>query len=107
MKDILWVIAGFNVLYLVYALWRHTANKTSSSEQSIADRVRVLDIPEDMLSAKPVAKSVHLKAAESAASTPENWWEAKIQRPQGVRTSRRRHLDHNQLILSDLDRDFS
>ena len=95
MQDILWILAAANLGYLVYALTKNS-KKTS---RSVADRVRVLDVPENMLMAQPVPKKVTIK---EQAETSDNWWEAKIQGSQG-RVSRRKNLEPEQMLLSDLD----
>jgi hypothetical protein len=95
MQDILWIMAIANMVYLAFALRKNSTKIVSS----VADRVRVLDVPENMLSAQPVPKKVTIK--EQAVQS-DNWWESKIQGFQG-RVSRRKDLEPEQMLLSDLD----
>jgi hypothetical protein len=96
MQDILWALAIINVAYILFALKK--SQKTQS--KSLADSVRVLDVPEDMLSVKPVAKRVSIK--EQDTKTPANWWENKIQDRQH-RSTRRKNFEPEQMLLSDID----
>jgi hypothetical protein len=96
MVAMLWAGAGITLAYLAYAL-----NKNSAPQQkSIAEQTRILDVPEDMLSCRPVAKEVRIKSVDPTQDS--NWWDQKIQGHQS-RVSRRKSLEPDQLLLSDTD----
>lgn len=101
MQNILWALALVNIAYLIYALKKNQ----SKSETRLADRIRVLDVPESMLSnTQPVAKKISIKEVESEDQPA--WWDAKIQGTQSSK-SRRRTLEPEQMLLSDLDDSLS
>lgn len=96
----MWTGALLSLTYLVYAILKNNpAKKTSIAEQTI-----ILDVPEHMLSARPVPKEVRIKTTEDRQEI--NWWDKKIQGHQS-RVARRRSLEPDQLLLSDTDLSLS
>ena len=96
MGNILWIMAGANLVYLIYALFK---NRKKTLTESLADQVRILTVPEQHLSLRPIAKSYNIKETTGQEG---QWWEKKIQGSQGKNSGRRNH-EPEQLFLSDTD----
>jgi hypothetical protein len=96
MTNVLWFLAFANVAYLVVALRK---SQTVKTKISLADQVRILTVPEQMLSVRPVAKAVSIK---ESSTVDGQWWEKKIQGHHS-KNSGRRHHEPEQLLLSDTD----
>lgn len=76
---------------------------TADSAPSINEEVSFLDVPDEVLKATPVMpKAVHLKDSPKGA---DNWWDEKINLPRAAQSGSRRgkKIEHDQLLLSDLD----
>jgi hypothetical protein len=96
----MWTGAALTLTYLVYAILKN--NKPIAA--SIAEQTVILDVPEHMLTARPVPKEVRIKSIED--NQDSNWWDTKIQGNQS-RVARRRSLEPDQLLLSDTDHSLS
>lgn len=103
MLNLLWVLLATNVIYIAYLAFKKV--KSSQSENSLADDIKFVDVPDHLLSTTPVAKKVNLNAE---ATSTGDWWNQKINLPKtSSQVSRRyRKIEHDQLLLSDLDQSF-
>ena len=98
MLEALWTLAAANIFYLVYA----GISSLKKQKKLNADELHFLDVPDQMLSAVPVAKQVTLRPVEAQGQ----WWDKKINTASPSVGRRHRKLEHNQLLLSDLDENF-
>ncbi|MBF0199080.1 MAG: hypothetical protein HQL32_15290, partial [Planctomycetes bacterium] len=73
MINLLWTFAALNVVYLIYAFMKGKGTKQEEQSSTLADEVRFLDVPDQIL-ARPIAKQVNLRSVDE---NPE-WWNKKI-----------------------------
>jgi len=101
MLNTLWILAAANILYVLY---RIISQRSKTEEQnSSADQISFLDVPDEVLNATPVMpKAVQLKDAPKNSA---QWWDEKINLPRSGQSGSRRgkKIEHDQLLLSDLD----
>lgn len=107
MTNLLWILVFGNLGYLLFALSKVKKKKSQSMEvPSVADETRILNIPDQVLQAEPVGKTVSLKESPEVKES-DNPWEQKIVRPDHHRMGMRKNWDHNQLLLKDIDNNLS
>jgi hypothetical protein len=100
MLTTLWILAAANLTFVLYHIISKKAKP--AKPQALADQVSFLDVPDEVLEATPVMPK---NVSFSESSTSQNWWDQKINLPRsGQAGSRRgRKIEHDQLLLSDLD----
>jgi len=96
----LWILAAANLTYILYraAIFKNN----SRPSKNFADRIKFMDVPDEILDATPIMPKA-VSITESVAAN--NWWDQKINLPRSGQTGSRRgkKIEHDQLLLSDLD----
>ena len=67
------------------------------------EETKFIDVPESVLQT-PVAKQITVPKKDIGAS--RNWWDEKINLPATQISRRAKRIEHDQLLLSDLDSHF-
>lgn len=104
MLNALWILAAANLAYLLFRIISKKSDEVVAT--SPAEEVSFLDVPDEVLKTTPVMpKAVNLKDEPQGG---DNWWDQKINLPRASQSvSRRgRKIEHDQLLLSDLDQNL-
>lgn len=97
LMEFLYAVIVLDILYLIQRYVRKT--RATKMAKSIPEAVATISIDDSKLVEKVASKVTDIRPV----SSDTNIWDTKLKRNAGVTSSRRRNVDPNQLILSDLE----